>query len=221
MGEAFVPTHAVPDDGLPAWSTPVATAAPVATLEPHLRVRALQRRDDGWARFLCSNGWSAWTDGRRLRDLRSLWLVPVGGLPAWNDPNPALPSRAALNPGLEVQLLALRDDGWAAVLCSNGWSAWVDGRRLTPVLGADAPTADLAGGWDQELREAWSRHRALVQDLQAGRIDNDAFSRRGVQAGTVIRGAEVLLLDSVTAGWWRYDGMRLAPRSGGAASDPG
>ena len=55
--------------------------------------------------------------------------VPAAGLDAWDGPDPAAPPVAALDPGLEVQLLA-EDGGWAHVLCSNGWSTWTDSRAL-------------------------------------------------------------------------------------------
>jgi hypothetical protein len=36
-----------------------------------------------------------------------------------------------LDAGLEVMVTEWRSDGWAHVCCSNGWTAWVDGRRFT------------------------------------------------------------------------------------------
>ena len=66
---------------------------------------------------------------------------PAGGLPAWDAPDPARQPVATIAAGLQVQLLERRADGWAQVLCDNGWSAWVDGRRLEALAAASAPTA--------------------------------------------------------------------------------
>jgi hypothetical protein len=55
-------------------------------------------------------------------------LVPGGGLPAWPLPDPTtVPTY--LDPELEVAVDQW-DMHWAHVVCSNGWSGWVDGRRL-------------------------------------------------------------------------------------------
>jgi uncharacterized protein DUF6777 len=55
--------------------------------------------------------------------------VPLGGMSAWADADPSVPAVAHLEQGLEVQLVERRGD-WARVLCSNGWSGWVDARLL-------------------------------------------------------------------------------------------
>jgi hypothetical protein len=62
----FVPTHRVPDDGMAVWAEPDPVAAPVAALDPELDVMAVEWRDDGWTRIVCSNTWSGWVDGRLL-----------------------------------------------------------------------------------------------------------------------------------------------------------
>src|SRR3954452_18153057 len=83
---------------------------------------------------------SAWTDqvsGGAGTTAMALWqgthAVDGRGAPAWSDPDPALAPTATLDPRLEVQLVELRADGWAHVVCSNGWPAWVDGGRLQAV----------------------------------------------------------------------------------------
>ncbi|WP_459171079.1 SH3 domain-containing protein, partial [Streptomyces europaeiscabiei] len=69
-------------------------------------------------------------------------VVPPGGLPAWEAPDPSYPT-VALDALLPVRLLERRGD-WGHVLCANGWSAWIDGRLLVavpqdpPAAGADA-----------------------------------------------------------------------------------
>jgi RsiW-degrading membrane proteinase PrsW (M82 family)/outer membrane biosynthesis protein TonB len=55
--------------------------------------------------------------------------VPDGGLPAWAAPNPAVPPVVALAAGLDV-VFAERAGDWARVVAVNGWTGWVDGRRL-------------------------------------------------------------------------------------------
>ena len=56
--------------------------------------------------------------------------VPASGLRAWSEPDPKRSPVATLDPGLEVRCVEQRADGWARVVCSNTWSAWVDGRGL-------------------------------------------------------------------------------------------
>jgi hypothetical protein len=60
--------------------------------------------------------------------------------------------------GLPVQLEAERD-GWASVRCSNGWSGWVDGRRLEPHA---APTSGSAAGFLDRLQQPGSTWLALA-----------------------------------------------------------
>ena len=64
-------------------------------------------------------------------------VVPTEGMPAWAGPDGSAAPAANLDPGLDVMLIELRGD-WAHVRCSNGWEAWVDGRRLVAL--APAPT---------------------------------------------------------------------------------
>ncbi|NJD28029.1 MAG: PrsW family intramembrane metalloprotease [Chloroflexi bacterium] len=55
-------------------------------------------------------------------------LVPPEGLPSWDQPDPARPvTQLAGNLPLAV---VQRVGDWARVSASNGWSGWVDGRRL-------------------------------------------------------------------------------------------
>lgn len=62
---AYAPTHDAPQSGLPAYAAPDPTQAPVAQLDPGLDVQLVERRAD-WAHVVCSNGWEAWVDARRL-----------------------------------------------------------------------------------------------------------------------------------------------------------
>jgi hypothetical protein len=73
----------------------------------------------------------------RMAEYSQTHVVPTEGLPAWAGPDGSAAPAANLDPGLDVMLIELRAD-WAHVRCSNGWEAWVDGRRL--VVLAPAPT---------------------------------------------------------------------------------
>jgi len=57
-------------------------------------------------------------------------FVPMGGLPAWDYPDPNRRPIAVLNARLGLVLEAVAGD-WALVRAVNGWRGWVDGRRLT------------------------------------------------------------------------------------------
>jgi hypothetical protein len=59
-------------------------------------------------------------------------VVPDGGLWAWDTPDATAAPAAQIEAGVDVMVIDWREDGWAHVLCSNDWSAWLDGRRLTP-----------------------------------------------------------------------------------------
>jgi protease PrsW len=54
--------------------------------------------------------------------------VPPDGMPAWPSPDPSQAS-VPLGGGLPVMVAERRGD-WARVVASNGWTGWVDGRRL-------------------------------------------------------------------------------------------
>jgi hypothetical protein len=64
-----------------------------------------------------------------MADYSQTHAVPSEGLPAWANPDGSGPPAANLDPGLDVMMLESRGD-WAHIRCSNGWEAWVDGRRL-------------------------------------------------------------------------------------------
>ena len=55
--------------------------------------------------------------------------VPPQGARAWAEPNPSLPVIANLAPGLPIQVTEVRG-AWARVVCSNGWTGWIDGRQI-------------------------------------------------------------------------------------------
>lgn len=63
--EAFAPTHRVGTLGQGTWPAPDGNTAPGPPLAPSLEVQVAETSGE-WARIVCSNGWSAWVDGRLL-----------------------------------------------------------------------------------------------------------------------------------------------------------
>ncbi|MFC8916933.1 hypothetical protein ACFT5C_14295 [Streptomyces sp. NPDC057116] len=149
-------------------------------------------------------------------------VVPAEGLPAWEAPDPSRPT-VPLDPFLPVQLLDRVGD-WGQVLCSNGWSAWVDGRLLVSVP-PDPPAADRPMGTASDPRplltraeEAVGRYRAAAEELVAGRVDGETFRRRtqGLRIGLVVDGEALWMYDARRERWLYCDGTRLSTY---AASD--
>lgn len=63
--------------------------------------------------------------------------VPPEGFPAWPTPDPAGTS-TPLAGNLDVEVIQRIGD-WAQVRASNGWSGWVDARRLVGIAGGPPP----------------------------------------------------------------------------------
>ena len=136
--------------------------------------------------------------------------VPAGGLSAFAAPDGSGPSVATLDPRLEVQVVE-RSDDWARIVCSNGWSAWVDGRQLLPAANAvEDSFPQIDDDLTSALAAALARYAVLVDDLNAGRIDHEAFRRAAFRSGLVVRDSEAWILDLSTECWWRYDGLALS-----------
>jgi hypothetical protein len=125
---------------------------------------------------------------------------------AWERPD-ATSEVTSLDPGLEVRALEQREDGWAHVECENTWTAWVDGRRLE-LLPLGFPDE-----FDLEvfpvLEAALERYAGLLDDFQAGRLDEAEFRREAVKVGLVVRDTDAWILEVPTQRWWRYDGFQL------------
>ncbi|WP_342456342.1 hypothetical protein [Streptomyces coeruleorubidus] len=144
---------------------------------------------------------------------RPTHVVPQHGMPAWEAPDPARPT-VDLDPLLPVQLVERQGD-WGHVLCFNGWSAWVDGRRLVAVP-QDPPAADgpLTRSADPRpllarAQEALARYRSAVEDV-AGGLDRESFHARthGLRIGVVVDGESVWLYDAAHGHWVYADGTR-------------
>ncbi|MDX3340744.1 hypothetical protein PV409_22565 [Streptomyces sp. ME02-6979.5a] len=163
-------------------------------------------------------------------EFRPTHVVPPDGLPAWESPDVARPTDP-LDPLLPVQVQDRRGD-WAYVACSNGWSAWVDGRLLVSVPrtppAAGAPMARTADPRPLLARaeESLSRYRRAAQDLAEGRSDGEGFRQRtrGLRVGMVVDGESVWLYDAEHERWVYCDGTRLSTYAaqagpGGATSE--
>ena len=136
------PDHVVPGHGVDARSRPDPALPVIARLDGGLPVHVDQHWGE-WAEVTASNGWRAWVDARSLLPLTAptpapapAWhpdhMVPVGGLDARLQPDPALPVIARLDAGLPVRIDQHWGE-WAEVTASNGWRAWVDARSLLPL----------------------------------------------------------------------------------------
>ncbi|MEU3854773.1 hypothetical protein [Streptomyces sp. NPDC029554] len=145
---------------------------------------------------------------------RPTHVVPQHGMPAWEAPDSARPT-VDLDPLLPVQLLERQGD-WGHVLCFNGWSAWVDGRRLVAVP-QDPPTTGgpLTRTADPRpllarAEDALARYRSAVEDL-AGGLDGESFRTRtrGLRIGVVLDGESMWLYDAAHGHWVYADGTRL------------
>lgn len=132
-------------------------------------------------------------------------LVPADSLPAWEQPDPTRSPVATLDPGLDVRRVEQREDGWALVVCSNGWSAWVDGRRLVALARGDHAIDAVV----DVLNQALEKYVQLANDLAANRVDPETFQREAFKTGLVVRDADAWILDLASKRWWRYDGVQL------------
>ena len=170
-----------------AWETPNGTGPAAATLDPYLEVQVVERRAD-WARIMCSNGWGAWVDGRRL-------LVADGTPPPPGDPAPAAlaPSVAAASigtataasPAHRVGTIAFRGVG---VMTLAGVAAVVIGSFLNWW----SITVEVASGSFTTSTSAWDH--VPVQYMLTG----DPGSGSGLDVGPVLLVVLVLLIPLLT-----------------------
>jgi hypothetical protein len=123
----YQPTHLAPDDGMQAWDTPDGSRPPVAALDARLDVEVVERQG-AWARIVCSNGWSAWVDGRRLVEMSAATAAPAPA-PA-REPTPA-PTPAPAAPAPEPTP--------APAAASTPAAAWSSPPASSPA----APTAPM------------------------------------------------------------------------------
>ncbi|MEU7059544.1 hypothetical protein [Streptomyces sp. NPDC046197] len=152
-------------------------------------------------------------------------VVPPHGMPAWESPDPSRPT-ASLDAFLPVELADRRGE-WARVVCANGWSAWVDGRRLVAVP-QDPPAADgpVAATTDPRpliarAEQALAGYRSAVEELAAGGLDGESFRNRtrGLRIGVVLDGESMWLYDPERGQWVYTDGTRLTTYTVDGAPD--
>jgi hypothetical protein len=189
VSAAFTPTHIVPASGMRAWETPNGTGPPAATLDPYLEVQVVERRAD-WARILCSNGWVAWVDGRRLLVADGTPPPPPG------EPAPAAaltPSAAAASTGTATAASSAHRGGTIAfrgvgVMTLAGVAAVVIGSFLNWWT----ITVEVAGGSISTSTSAWDH--VPVQYILTG----DPGSGSGLDVGLVLLVVLVLLIPLLT-----------------------
>jgi RsiW-degrading membrane proteinase PrsW (M82 family) len=63
--------------------------------------------------------------------------VPPEGMPSWDQPDPSRPMTPLA--GTLPIVVARRIGDWAQVVASNGWTGWVDARRVVPIPTAAPP----------------------------------------------------------------------------------
>jgi SH3-like domain-containing protein len=165
--------------------------------------------------------------------------VPTGGMSAWARPDPSLQPSARLEARVQLRVDETRG-AWARVTGSNGWTGWVDARRLAPLGGGEmapaittapgvavaaatalspAVTAPMAAVWQATCQvpagglPAWATpdpSQAPVAQL-AERVQLRIEETRGAWARV-----------SGSNGWTGWvDGRRLAALGGGGATGAG
>ncbi|GAA2828343.1 hypothetical protein GCM10010441_61000 [Kitasatospora paracochleata] len=148
-------------------------------------------------------------------DFRPTHVAPGDGMQTWAGPDPSSPS-IRLDPLLPVQLVDASGN-WGRIVCSNGWSAWVDGRLLVPLpqrppgtgqpLGTEEDPRPLLAALERSL----ASYRRLLDDLAEGTIDLETFrdGTRDLRLGAVVDGSSAWLLDLDQGRWYYCDGTRL------------
>ncbi|WP_354643980.1 hypothetical protein [Kitasatospora camelliae] len=142
-------------------------------------------------------------------------VAPGDGLQTWASPDPSRPT-VRLDPLLPVQLVD-SSGNWARIVCSNGWSAWVDGRLLValpqrpPGTGEPLATTEDPRPLLAALERSLASYRSMVDDYAAGKIDLEAFREgtRNLRLGAVLDGSSAWLLDLDQGRWYYCDGTRL------------
>ncbi|WP_406055149.1 hypothetical protein [Streptomyces sp. NBC_01077] len=156
-------------------------------------------------------------------DFRPTHVVPRAGLDTWEAPDPGLPT-TPLDAFLPVRLEERAGD-WGRILCSNGWTAWVDARLLVTVPD-DPPAAGRGLTRTADPRpliaraeDALGRYRRAAEALGAGRLDGENFRlrTRGLRVGMVVDGESVWLYDAEHERWVYCDGVGLSTYAASAA----
>lgn len=164
--------------------------------------------------------------------------VPAGGMSAWSHPDPSLQPAARLEARVQLRVDETRG-AWARVTGSNGWTGWVDARRLAPLGGAVTPAVTTAPGMAVPAATApspvvtapmaaiWqATHQVPAGGLPAWAVPDPAQAQVAQLAERVqlrveeMRGAWARV--SAENGWSGWvDGRRLAALGTGAAAGKG
>ena len=75
-----------------------------------------------------------------MSEFNATHVAPDGGLRAWTAPDPTQQPVTTIQARVEMQVLELLGE-WAHIQCNNGWSAWVDARKLQTKHAPVAPPA--------------------------------------------------------------------------------
>ncbi len=127
--QAWVPTHTVPGEGMPAWVEPDPAQAPVVDLAARVELRVDEQRG-AWARVTGSNGWTGWVDARRLLQVGTAAVAP-----AWTAPSPVQTPGAtgaagggirplALTGGIAMAASAFLEWGWTSAMNLDLTGIW-------------------------------------------------------------------------------------------------
>jgi hypothetical protein len=128
---ALAPSPTLPADESPAVAVPEAGASPFA---PPLSPFDGDAPDPDATQVMdVAIEPEAEPEAELTRVLERVWTptraVPRGGLPAWPRPDGRTPADVHLEARVELVVAETRGD-WARVVGENGWSGWVDNRRL-------------------------------------------------------------------------------------------
>lgn len=130
LGQPFRHTHTAPAAGMDTWPTP-GSPTPGPRLDPHLPVQVRQLYGD-WAEVVCTNGWSAWVDGRAL--------VPLGAAPV------AAGVAATPSAGMAGRKLSVPVAAGAALVAVSTVLPWIDvGHGADTVNALDVSAKFLLG----------------------------------------------------------------------------
>jgi hypothetical protein len=150
-------THAVPSEGLPAWSGPDGSSPPAANLDPGLDVMVLESRGE-WAHIRCSNGWEAWVDGRRLIVSQpSPAAAPPGPASAPAPPPQATPPAPPTQPvpqAAPATQPAAPSAAWGTAAAAPGPSRATRGFKLGPgqIVGVAGGVILFISAWLEWIR---------------------------------------------------------------------
>lgn len=148
--------------------------------------------------------------------------VPPSGLVGRARPDAALPPARTLAPGSRVRVVRTMGD-WAQVDTGDGWTGWVDGRRLLTSAGLSAPARPNPAPADPvQVPAGYPSYAALfeaaAQPASATGTPTSAARPEASDESSLLRRVPVpalvgagLLALSAALPWLRYAGRTLNP----------